>query len=76
VQQVIDAARRISGRPIEVLDAPRRAGDPARLVADPAKARALLGWTPRHAQLDTIIETAWRWECSMRQKSPGNRSEK
>lgn len=76
VQQVIDAARRISGRPIEVLDAPRRAGDPARLVADPAKARALLGWTPRHAQLDTIIETAWRWECSMRQNSPGNRSEK
>ena len=70
VQQVIDSARRISGRPIDVLDAPRRAGDPARLVADPAKARALLGWTPRHAQLDTIIETAWRWECSTRQTSP------
>jgi UDP-glucose 4-epimerase len=63
VQQVIDAARRISGLRIDVLDAPRRAGDPARLVADSAKARALLGWAPRHAQLDIIIETAWRWEC-------------
>lgn len=70
VQEVIDSARRITGRRIEVLDAPRRAGDPARLVADPAKAHALLGWTPRHAQLDTIIETAWRWECSSRQSSP------
>jgi UDP-glucose 4-epimerase len=76
VQQVIDSARRISGRPIAVLDAPRRDGDPARLVADPAKARSLLGWTPQHAQLDTIIETAWRWECSMRQTLPGNRREK
>lgn len=76
VQQVIDSARRISGRPIAVLDAPRRDGDPARLVADPAKARSVLGWTPRHAQLDTIIETAWRWECSTRQTLPGNRREK
>jgi UDP-glucose 4-epimerase len=63
VQEVIDAARRISARPIAVLEAPRRAGDPARLVADSAKARALLGWVPRHADLDTIIGTAWRWEC-------------
>jgi UDP-glucose 4-epimerase len=70
VQEVIDSARRITGRRIDVLDAPRREGDPARLVADPAKAHALLGWTPRHAQLDTIIETAWRWECSTRQSSP------
>lgn len=69
VQEVIDCARRISGQPIEVRDAPRRAGDPARLVADPGKARAVLDWKPRHAQLDTIIETAWRWECRMRQTS-------
>jgi UDP-glucose 4-epimerase len=76
VQQVIDAARRISGQRIDVIDAPRRAGDPARLVADPAKARALLGWIPRHAKLDTIIETAWRWECNMRQNSSEKRIEK
>ncbi|HEY0060506.1 MAG TPA: UDP-glucose 4-epimerase GalE [Telluria sp.] len=69
VQEVIDSARRISGQRIDVRDAPRRAGDPARLVADPSKARAVLDWNPRHAQLDTIIETAWRWECRMRQTS-------
>lgn len=64
VQEVIDSARRITGRQIPVQAAPRRAGDPAILVADSAKARVLLEWAPRHAQLDTIIETAWRWECS------------
>jgi UDP-glucose 4-epimerase len=69
VQEVIDTARRISGQRIDVRDAPRRAGDPARLVADPGKARAVLDWNPRHAQLDTIIDTAWRWECRMRQTS-------
>jgi UDP-glucose 4-epimerase len=40
---------------------PRRAGDPARLVASSERARRELGWTPRLHQLDTIVETAWRW---------------
>jgi UDP-glucose 4-epimerase len=73
VRQVIDSARRISGLRIDVLDAPCRAGDPARLVADSAKARTLLGWAPRHAQLDTIIETAWRWECRTVQATPSSK---
>lgn len=62
INEVIEAARRVTGRAITVNDGPRRAGDPARLVADPALARAELGWTPRYAGLDTIIAHAWAWE--------------
>jgi UDP-glucose 4-epimerase len=65
VQQVVDAAERVTGRPIPVRDATRRAGDPARLVADAARARTELGWQPRYADLAVIIEDAWRWERSM-----------
>ena len=63
IDEVIEAARRVTGRGIVVADAARRPGDPARLVADPALARAALGWTPRFADLDTIIAHAWAWEC-------------
>ncbi len=62
VQEVIEAARRVTAREIRVEHGPRRAGDPARLVADAARARAELGWTPLHADLDTIIADAWRFE--------------
>ncbi len=63
VQEVIDAARRITGRPIEVRDAPRRDGDPARLVADATLARQKLGWQPQFAELDTMVQHAWNWEA-------------
>jgi UDP-glucose 4-epimerase len=63
VQQVIDAAQRVTGRRIQTIDGIRRAGDPARLVADASKARRVLGWASRHAELDSIIQDAWRWEC-------------
>ncbi len=62
VQQVIETARRVTGREIPVLDAPRRAGDPARLVADARKARTVLRWEPRYGDLDTIVAHAWAWE--------------
>lgn len=62
VQQVIDAAQRIAGVSIQIVDAERRAGDPARLVADASRARRVLGWVPQHAELDAIIADAWRWE--------------
>jgi UDP-glucose 4-epimerase len=62
VQQVIDATRRVTGREIQVDIEPRRAGDPAVLVADSTLARRDLNWQPAYADLDTIIETAWRWE--------------
>lgn len=63
VQQVIDAARAVTGRDIAVQKGPRRAGDPARLVADAALARSTLGWQPRYGDLQTIVADAWRWEC-------------
>jgi UDP-glucose 4-epimerase len=62
VRAVIDAAARVTGRPIASKDAPRRAGDPPALVGSAAKARQLLGWQPRFADLETILETAWKWE--------------
>ena len=62
VRQVIDSARKVTGRDIRVSIEPRRAGDPAVLVADATLARRELDWQPRYADLDTIIETAWQWE--------------
>jgi len=62
VQEVIDAARRVTGRGITVRYEARRAGDPARLVADSRLAREVLGWQPKRAELDRIIADAWSWE--------------
>ena len=61
VREVIAAAERVTGRRIPRRESARRPGDPAALVADPARARALLGWTPRHSDLDTLISDAWAW---------------
>jgi UDP-glucose 4-epimerase len=58
VQEVIDAAGRVTGRPVPVVDAPRRDGDPAWLVADPRRACAELGWAPKYPELETMIEHA------------------
>ena len=65
VQQVIATAQRVTGRPIPVVEGPRRPGDPARLVADATLARQRLGWQPRYASLDTIVAHAWGWEQKM-----------
>lgn len=61
VQEVVDAARRVTGRAIPVRGAPRRPGDPAVLVASSARISAELGWHPAHASLDDIIGSAWAW---------------
>ena len=61
VRQVIDSARHVTGHPIPVEIHPRRAGDPAVLVASSKKATRELGWTPRYTKLDDIIRTAWVW---------------
>lgn len=63
VRQVIDTARVVTGRQIPLHFAKRRAGDPARLVADSSQARDELGWRPRYESLAEIIEHAWQWEC-------------
>ena len=64
VNEVIDAARRVTGLSIDVKIAPRRAGDPPQLVGDSTKAREVLGWKPQYPELETIIESAWRWHQS------------
>jgi UDP-glucose 4-epimerase len=61
VREVIAAVERAAGKPVPHQVAPRRAGDPPSLVADAAKARRELGWTPRYTELDAIVRTAWRW---------------
>ena len=65
VREVIDAAIGKTGRPVPHSAAPRRPGDPAELVADPAAARALLGDNlTQRSSLVHIVETAWRWQSS------------
>lgn len=58
---IVARAREITGRTIPVSTAPRRAGDPAQLVAAPGRARELLGWTPTRSDPTTILKDAWRW---------------
>ncbi len=61
VRQVIEAARRVTGHAIPAIEAPRRPGDPAVLVASSEKCRRELGWRPQHADLESIIASAWAW---------------
>jgi UDP-glucose-4-epimerase GalE len=64
VREVIGAVERVSGCRISVREAGRRPGDPPELVADPAKAKQLLGWQPQHSTLDAIVQTAWSWHAA------------
>jgi UDP-glucose 4-epimerase len=61
VQEIIDSVARVSGRRVPVEPAPRRAGDPAVLVASSERFRADTGWTPRWRRLDDLVATAWTW---------------
>jgi len=67
VREVTSMVERVSGRKVPVREIGRRAGDPACLVADAAKARELLKWSARHSTLEEIVQTAWNWKA----KSPG-----
>ena len=62
VQEVIVTAQKVTGRSINVKDAPRRDGDPPVLVADATLAKKELGWEPKYSDLETIISHAWEWE--------------
>ena len=61
VREVLEAAGRVSGRAIPTAFGLRRAGDPAEVIANPGKAQQVLGFTPQYAELDVMVETAWRW---------------
>ncbi len=61
VRHVIQTCEKIAGKKIPVLERPRRAGDPPRLVASADKAKQELGWKPRYPKLEDIVSSAWRW---------------
>ena len=66
VREVIGLCEKVTGRSIQANEGPRREGDPPRLVASAAKARAELGWNPEYPELRRTIETAWNWEQNRR----------
>jgi UDP-glucose-4-epimerase GalE len=61
VQEIVAAVEAVAGKPLKRTVGPRRAGDPASLVAAADRARDVLGWTPRHSNIEQIIGSAWRW---------------
>ena len=64
VKEVIDVARAVTGLPIPAETCPRRAGDPAQLIASSEKAVKVLGWKPQYNDLNTIIASAWKWHST------------
>jgi UDP-glucose 4-epimerase len=61
VRQVIDSCRKVTGREIQVVEKPRRPGDPPRLIASSEKIKRELEWKPQFQSLDVILESAWKW---------------
>ena len=61
VREVIEAAHRVTGQPIPVVEADRRPGDSSELVGSSQKAREILGWDPQYGDIDTILAHAWQW---------------
>ncbi len=61
VREVIEVARRVTGERIPVIEAPRRSGDPAVLVASSDRIKHDLGWKPQHSELGEIVRSAWEW---------------
>ncbi len=61
VREVVETTRKVTGKRIVSIESFRRPGDPARLVASSKKICKELGWVPKYPELETIIETAWRW---------------
>lgn len=64
VKEVIETARKVTGKEIKAIEEARRAGDPAVLIASSDKAKKILGWKPEYDDLSTIIETAWKWHST------------
>lgn len=64
VKEMLEAARKVTGKEIPAVIAPRRAGDPSTLVASSEKAKSVLGWKPAYTDIEAIIKTAWDWHVS------------
>lgn len=70
VREVIHAVGKISPQPVPVREGPRRAGDPAVLVADASQAGKTLSWTPRNSGLEPIVQSAWNWHAPGKGATP------
>lgn len=66
VLEIIEAAKKVTGRNIEVVFDERRAGDPAKLVGSNARAKEILGWEPKYSDIETILKHAWAWNQKMK----------
>lgn len=64
VKEVIETARKVTSHSIPAREELRREGDPSTLIASSEKAKQVLGWDPQFADLETIIDTAWKWHQS------------
>ena len=64
VREIIEACRKVTGHAIPEVMGPRREGDPSKLIADARLASELLGWKPKYQDVESIVETAWRWHQS------------
>ena len=62
VKEVIESAKKVTGKDFEVVETDRRAGDAEQVSADYSKAKKLLDWEPKYSDIDTIIKTSWEWE--------------
>ncbi len=71
VREVVEVARSVTGHPVPVIESPRRAGDPAVLIASSKKIRRELGWQPRFPDLKSIVESAWQWHRKHPDGYPG-----
>jgi len=70
VREVIDAVQRASGRPLRVIEQPRRPGDSAMMIAHSERLKQRLGWQPRYDDLDAIVRSALQWEQQLAQRLP------
>jgi UDP-glucose 4-epimerase len=61
VRQIVKSVEAVTGRPLPVIEAPRRAGDPPVLIGDSTRAKTELGWSPKHSTMDEMIGSAWDW---------------
>ncbi len=70
VREVLQAVERANGAPLNIVEEPRRAGDPPELVAIAEKVRSVLGWVPKYDDLDVIVETSLNWERKIAARDP------
>ncbi len=69
VREIVEAVRRVTGHPVPVVEEPRRAGDPAVLIASSEKIAKELGWRPQHTDMDGIVKSAWEWHQQRYQRT-------